>query len=105
MGEFRAYVHYVSDREYEDLSVDQLPSLVRPGAYRSFVFIVDRMSLSHRDRPILVVDMQTDPLQTFRVIPAEMWSVENNLSLANMDFEDFAGSVDPDGIFRGFPMP
>jgi hypothetical protein len=31
------------------------------------------------------------------------WSVENNLSLANMDFEEFANAVDVDGLFRGFP--
>jgi hypothetical protein len=31
-----------------------------------------------------------------------MASVENNLSIANMDFIDFAESVDEDGIFRGF---
>jgi uncharacterized protein DUF6924 len=31
-----------------------------------------------------------------------MWGVENNLSLANMDFEEFADSVDADGVFRGF---
>jgi hypothetical protein len=41
--------------------------------------------------------------RTFRVIPSEMWDVENNLSLANMDFPEFAGSTGPDGIFRGFP--
>lgn len=32
-----------------------------------------------------------------------MWGVENNLSLANMDYADFAANVDPDGILRGFP--
>jgi hypothetical protein len=31
-----------------------------------------------------------------------MWGVENNLSLANMDWEDFAATVDEDGVFRGF---
>jgi hypothetical protein len=31
-----------------------------------------------------------------------MWSVENNLSLANLDFVDFAESVDDTGVFRGF---
>jgi hypothetical protein len=33
-----------------------------------------------------------------------MWGVENNLSIANMDFEEFADAVGPDGIFRGFPQ-
>ena len=30
------------------------------------------------------------------------WSVENNLSIANMDWEEFADAVDDAGIFRGF---
>jgi hypothetical protein len=32
-----------------------------------------------------------------------MWGVENNLSLANMDFSEFANHTDPDGVFLGFP--
>jgi hypothetical protein len=35
------------------------------------------------------------------VIPAEMWAVENNLSTANMGFEEFANGADPDGVYRG----
>jgi hypothetical protein len=31
-----------------------------------------------------------------------MWGVENNLSIANMVFAEFAGAVDEDGVFRGF---
>ncbi|MFI5991827.1 DUF6924 domain-containing protein [Streptomyces sp. NPDC051362] len=40
-----------------------------------------------------------------RVVAAQLWSIENNLSGANMDFEDFedfVGAVDEDGVFRGF---
>jgi hypothetical protein len=29
-------------------------------------------------------------------------SIENNLSIANMDFAEFADSVNEDGVFRGF---
>jgi hypothetical protein len=29
-------------------------------------------------------------------------SIENNLSLFNMDFWEFADNVDDDGVFRGF---
>ena len=39
---------------------------------------------------------------TFRVVPSEMWSVQNNLTISNMDREDLAGNVDGEGIFRGF---
>jgi hypothetical protein len=47
--------------------------------------------------------LYTEPGRTFRVIPGEIWGVENNLSLANMDFAEFADSTDRDGLFRGFP--
>jgi hypothetical protein len=61
------------------------------------------VSLTHPEHPILVVDLFDEPGRTFRVVPSEMWSVENNLSIANMGFEDFVGAVDRDGVFRGFP--
>jgi hypothetical protein len=35
--------------------------------------------------------------------PPELWGVENNLNIANMDWEDFAGRVDESGVSRGFP--
>lgn len=56
VGEFRAYVAFVNDREFEGVTADRLASLIAPGAYRSFVFIVDRLTHSHPDHPILVVD-------------------------------------------------
>jgi hypothetical protein len=31
--------------------------------------------------------------------------VENNLSLANMDWAESAGNVEDDGVFRGFWRP
>lgn len=102
VGEFRAYVSYLSDPEYEGLATDELTDLARRGPYRSFLFVVDEESLSNPEHPILVLDLADQPGRTFRVIPGEMWSVENNLSLANMDFVDFAESVDADGVFRGF---
>jgi hypothetical protein len=42
------------------------------------------------------------PGQTFRVVPTAVWAVENNLSLANLGWEDFVRHLDGDGVFRGF---
>jgi len=50
----------------------------------------------------MVMDLSTERGRAFRVIPSEIEGVENNLSLANMDFEEFANAADPDGVFRGF---
>lgn len=53
---------------------------------------------------LLRTDFYDESGRTFRVISREMWGVENNLSIANMDYYEFADNVDPDGVFRGFPQ-
>jgi hypothetical protein len=40
--------------------------------------------------------------RTFRCATREVASIEANLAIGNMDFSDFANSVDSDGVFRGF---
>jgi hypothetical protein len=74
------------------------------GGDRTFAFIADRTTFTNPERPVLVVDFYHEPGRTFRVTPLEMWGVENNLSIGNMDFYEFADNVDPDGVFRGFPQ-
>lgn len=100
---FQAAVRFVSDPAFEGRSNDDLLAAGSRGPYRSFLFIVDAETLQVPEHPILVLDLESEPGRTFRVIPREMWGVENNLSIANMDFSEFADSVDPDGVFRGFP--
>ena len=51
---------------------------------------------------VTVVDRYGVPGRSFRVVLPEVWGVENNLRLANMDFEDFLRAVGSDGVFRGF---
>lgn len=96
---FKASVHFISDPEYKGVTAEQLLSAISEDPYHSFAFIIDEMALAAKDNPILVVH---ELGRTFRVIPSQMWGVENNLSLANMGFEEFADNVDADGIFRGF---
>jgi hypothetical protein len=100
---FKAYVDFVSDRDFENATVEELVAANDPGNYRTYVFVVDGVTLTHPERPVLVIDLFEDIGRTFRVIPSEMWSVENNLSIANMDFAEFAEAADADGIFRGYP--
>jgi len=100
---FKAYVDCVSDPAYAGLTAEQLVALAPKGDNRSFAFLVDRVTLTNPECPVLVVDLYDESGRSFRVIPREMWGVENNLWLANMGFDEFAESVDPDGVFRGFP--
>ncbi len=103
VGGFQANVEFFSDPSFDGVGVDQLLLLLPEPVEHSFMFVVDHVTISNPDHPILVVDLFEEPGRTFRVIPSEAWGVENNLSIANMDFEEFADSVDPDGVFRGFP--
>ncbi|MBE9525192.1 MAG: hypothetical protein IMY76_08830 [Chloroflexi bacterium] len=104
IGIFKAYVEFLSNPEFDSMTSLQLLTLMKAGSDHSFIFVVDRVTLSDSEYPILVLDLSDHPGRSFRVIPEEMWAVENNLSIANMDFADFADSVDADGVFRGFPM-
>jgi len=107
VGEFQAHVECISDRDFDGITEDELatyaPVEFTKDAERSYLFVADRTAMTHPEKPVLVMDFFEEPGRTFRVIPTEMWGVENNLTLANMGFEEFADNVDSDGIFRGFP--
>ena len=100
---FGAQVELVDDAAYRGVTKEQLLNLVPEGDQRPFFFmIVDDVTVRSPEHPILVVDLWHEPGREFRAVPAAVQAVENNLSIANMDFADFADAVDPDGIFRGF---
>src|SRR5436853_1815288 len=77
VGQFRAYVSFVSDLDFAGLSISALTCLAQRSPYRGLImFIVDRVSLIDPEHPILVLDLAYEPGPTFRVIPREMWNVE-----------------------------
>ena len=100
---FLAYVEFLSDREFANLNKDQLLELIPKDYNHTFIIIADQTTISHPEHPLLVVDLYEGSGRDFRAIPSQIQGIENNLSIANMDFEEFADAVDEDGIFRGFP--
>ena len=92
----------VSDPAFEGVTPSGVAELIRPGSRHTFLFLVDRRTVDDSEHPVVVVDLYGEVGRSFRVVPSEMWGVENNLSLANMDFDEFADSADADGVFRGF---
>jgi len=100
-SEFQALVECMSDKSCMRLTPAAISALLPKNSNRSFLFIVDSETISKPEHPVLVVDLAEEPGRTFRVVPSEAWSVENNLRLANMGFADFADSVGADGVFRG----
>jgi len=100
---FKAYVECISDPAYAGLTAEQLATLAAEDGDHTFAFLADQITFTDPEQSILVVNLSKESGRAFRVVPGEMWSVENNLSLANMDFCEFADAVDSDGVFRGFP--
>lgn len=95
---FSAKLHIVDDRSFEGADPACLAQMVEEHA---LVILADETTMKDREMPLLCIGLFA-PGGSFRVVPEHLWGVENNLSLANMDFADFADAVDPDGVFRGF---
>ena len=103
---FLANVTPVDDPAFEGLTAEALREKQTSGPIVSF--LADKTTLTSPEHPVLAVwvlphrDGEQRDLAPFRVVPAELWSVENNINLANMDWADFTRSTGPDGVFRGF---
>jgi len=102
---FYANVELLEDDGFRDLSKEDLLPRVPAGYPHSFVFVVDREAVSNPEFPTLVVDLRRERGRVFRAIPSTIQSIENNLSITNMVFFEFANAVDADGVFRGFAKP
>ncbi|MFI6284642.1 DUF6924 domain-containing protein [Streptomyces sp. NPDC051018] len=105
--DFLADVHIVDDPAYRDLTTGQIISLAPAGTGRRLMIVADETALATPEMPLLAVHLPYayEPEQghgELRVTAGELWSIENNLSLANMDWEEFAGAADADGVVRGF---
>ncbi len=99
---FQAYLETVSDAAFDQASWEQVKAAVpAAGDGAAVLFVADAVTLTAAGHPVLVVDLRAGR-QPFRCLPSELWVVENNLNLANMDWADFAGAAGDDGVFRGF---
>lgn len=86
-----------------------LRGLLPEGEYVSCFFVADDVAMADPERPLLVVPvprartpfLDEPPREQFRVAVASLHKVENNLSLANLDWADFASHTQA-GVFRGF---
>lgn len=102
VDDFRAYVEFVDDVAYRNMTKEQLLQLVPIDYPHSFLILVDQTATSLPEFPLLIVDLYEEPGREFRAIPSQIQGIENNLSIANMDFREFADSADENGVFRGF---
>jgi hypothetical protein len=99
---FRAYATVVDNEAFAGSPCEQLREIARSGRqHASVLFVVDREAMEET-YPVLVVDLSDDRRAPFRCAADQLWSVDNNLNLANMDWEEFSAAVDGGGVYRGF---
>jgi len=99
---FETYALFVNDIKFKSLDVTQLPKFDYPDSIHTFVLLVDNFTSAHPDHPLNCINLYENFGSSFRVIPSEVWGITANLSLSNMDFEEFTYYLDKEGIFRGF---
>ena len=99
---FRAYVSFVDDVTWYGATAEDLrDAIASDDDSASVLFAADEHTLTEPGFPVLVIDL-VDNRPPFRCIAEELWSVDKNLNIANMDWEEFADAVDAAGVYRGF---
>lgn len=101
---FLAYVEFVDDIAFNGIAVNELVELGQSAA-KSYIIVADRETIGGSDHTLLIVDFMEEPGRTFRATPSQIQTIENNLSITNVDFHEFADAAGPDGVFRDYPRP
>lgn len=96
-------VTFVSDRAYAGVTIAELVSADAAASDEqklTYVFLADATAMAE-EHLLLAVDLHTDPGRTFRLPPSRFAEVSTNLTIANLDFAEFADAVDNAGVYRG----
>jgi hypothetical protein len=99
---FQACVDFVDDASFANITPDALCVSTSGKQGHSFIVVADARTFSEPEQSLLVMDLYDEPGRTFRALPTRIQAIENNLSIANMAFAEFADAAAGD-TFRGFP--
>lgn len=102
LDEIETNLHIVDDRDYAGTTPEQLLEALDDDAHQILMIVVDAAAISDPDHPVLIVDLGQEPGRTFRALPSCVFEIESNLSIGNMDWEEFVNGVDDNGVYRGF---
>jgi hypothetical protein len=98
---FQSRVEIIIHDKLASATPEELIPLVRDRTNYTHIFVADSLSMNHPEKPILVVDVFAAPGRSFRVIASKLLDVHDNLSVANLDFDDYLEIVDKENIYRG----
>lgn len=96
---------FASDPTYAGVSLQELidaDNAASDDDKLTYLFLADATTMADVERGLLALDLADEPGRTFRVPPRWYADVSTNLTIANMDFSEFADAVDESGRYRGF---
>ncbi|MET7820733.1 DUF6924 domain-containing protein [Micromonospora zamorensis] len=96
---------FVSDPKYKGVSLHELVDADNAASQDdrlTYLFLADATTMTDVERPLLALDLADEPGRTFRVPPRWYADVSTNLTIANMDFAEFANAIDRSDTYRGF---
>lgn len=99
---FFASFEVVEGAKYEGKTLEEVVQMLSSEPETMLVFIADDRALSEEGFPCIVLDMLVGSETVFRCTAEHLASIENNLSTANMGYEEFHEAAGEDGVFRGF---
>ncbi|MGO4458098.1 hypothetical protein AB4039_12445 [Streptomyces sp. M-16] len=101
---FLADTATIDDTAYRGLPPEQILQRLPTRPQDRLLAVADTTTCATAGRPVLVIDLLRPlrPLRSLRVLATELWSIDNNLTLGNMDYHEFLNAADENGIFRGF---
>jgi hypothetical protein len=95
---------YVSDPAYANVTVQALvdmDAVASDDEKLTYLFLADATTMADNEHLLLAVDLYDEPGRTFRVPPRWYADVSRNLTIANVDFDEFADVTDEFGTYRG----
>lgn len=105
-GDESRHATYVSDPAFAGATVQSLVDADRAAVEKDklyYLFVADETTMTDPEHPLLAVDLSDEPGRGFRVPPSWYADVSTNLTIANMDFSEFADAADAaSGTYRGF---
>ncbi|WP_345695746.1 DUF6924 domain-containing protein [Kitasatospora terrestris] len=115
-GAYEAEVYLVDDPMWAGATAEAVVAAVKRDEYLDVVFVADGITMKSAQHALLALDPlyedeNLDPMyyqelidsplaREFRTTPAAVHDVHGNLSIGNMDFQEFAESAlaDPEGV-------
>ncbi|SEK51659.1 DUF6924 domain-containing protein [Streptacidiphilus jiangxiensis] len=104
-GDESRHATYVSDPAFAGATVQSLVDADGSAVEKDklyYLFVADETTMTDPEHPLLAVDLADEPGRAFRVPPGWYADVSTNLTIANMDFVEFADAADASGTYRGF---